>query len=467
MYSLSFPVPVNKIWYSVLMSIILYSCSTDPLPEFSDGPDREISVFSGDTEWMRSYGGTAEDGFHAIITTADGGVAALGYSRSTDGELTGKATAATDYWLMKADADGEVSWSRSYGGSGEDLGQSLIQTADGGYAIIGYAMSADGDASQNQGFHDNWILKLDETGNIEWESSFGFSGHDHAYDLVQTDDGGFFFVGFLDVTAANGQGNDGKGAYLTRHGVGEFWATKIGRDGQLEWRRYYGGTNNDRAHAVARARDGGFVISGFSESDDFDISGSKGSYDFWVIKVSELGELIWERSYGGSGIEISYDIAATDDGGFVIVGNSINGDGDVAEVYGESDAWILKIDGNGNMLWQKSIGGSGFDTARSITVGKSGDLIISGYSNSDDGYLDNNQGENDAWVMKTDASGNLIWKDSFGGSGMDLGFSAVEAANKDILLAGETASPDWEGADFKGATDAFVMRLGYGARSRD
>ncbi|MDC6350537.1 hypothetical protein PP178_03160 [Zeaxanthinibacter sp. PT1] len=447
--------------------LLLYGCSADLLPADDEVAERKVSVFSGGTDWMQLYGGSAEDGFHAVISTTDGGFAALGYSRSTDGELSGKVTEATDFWLMKADASGTVSWSRSYGGTKEDLGQSLVQTKDGGYAVIGYAMSDDGDASNNEGFHDNWILKLDESGNVEWQKSFGYVGHDHAYDLVQTDDGGFFFVGFLDVTAANGQGNDGKAPFLTRHGVGEFWATKLGPDGQLQWRRYFGGSNNDRAHAVAKARDGGFVITGFSESDDFDVSGSKGSYDFWVLKISDIGELLWERSYGGSGIEISYDIAATEDGGYVIVGNSINGDGDVSVNYGESDVWIIKIDDNGSLLWERSIGGTGFDTARSINTGSNGDLIISGYSNSSDGHLHMNYGENDAWVIRTNQQGELIWKGSYGGSGMDLGFSAVEVSNKDILLVGESASPDWVGTHHKGATDGFVIRLRSGRRSRN
>ncbi len=113
------------------------------------------------------------------------------------GTLHPKTNNVNDYWLIKTDAEGMLLWSRTYGGSKDDRGQAVIQTSDGGYAITGYAMSDDGDGSNNEGFHDNWVLKLDSQGTIEWEQSFGFSGHDHSYDIVESEDGGLFFTGFL------------------------------------------------------------------------------------------------------------------------------------------------------------------------------------------------------------------------------------------------------------------------------
>lgn len=348
----------------------------------------------------------------------------------------------------------------------EDLGQALIQTADGGYALTGYAMSSDGDASNNEGFHDNWILKLDAAGNLEWERSFGFSGHDHSYDLLQTHDGGFFFVGFLDVTSANGAGNDGKYRSLTRHGVGEFWGTKIDAGGNLEWRRYFGGTNNDRAHAVVEAHTGGFVLAGFSESEDFDISNSKGSYDFWVVRISNEGDLLWEKSYGGSGIEVSYDITATADGAYVVVGNTFSTDGDIGRNNGESDIWMIKINEAGDLLWERNFGGSGFDSAQGVSLCADGGFVIAGNSKSTDGDLTANQGENDIWLLKTDSDGIIQWQGSFGGPGLDFGFKAVESWGKDLLVAGESSSAEIGGKTSRGATDAVLIRIASGIRYR-
>jgi hypothetical protein len=299
-----------------------------------------------------------------------------------------------------------------------------------------------------------------------WEKSFGFPGHDHSYDLLQTSDGGFFFVGFLDVTAANGDGNYGKYASLTRHGVGEFWGTKVDADGNLQWRRYYGGTNNDRAHAVVEANDGAYVLAGFSESVDYDVSGSKGSYDFWVIKIGTEGELLWEHSYGGTGIEIAYDIAKTDDGGFVVVGNTFSNDTDISSNHGESDVWLIRIDSEGQLLWEHSYGGSAFDAAEGVTLSGDNGFIITGNSKSTDGDCSENNGENDLWVLKTNPEGALEWQGSYGGSGLEYGFQTIETAERDLLLAGQTGSIDFESLQSRGNTDAVIMKISSGLRGR-
>lgn len=454
-------------FYTCLVPLLLLtaSCSPDPVIPYDESMPAGTS-FLGEVSWANNYGGSGTDTFHSVIATTDGGFAALGSSNSTDGDLEGKALAVSDYWLAKIGADGELQWSRTFGGSMEDLGQALIQTADGGFALTGNAMSSDGDASNNEGFHDNWILKLDAAGNLEWEESFGFSGHDHSYDLLQTEDGGYFFVGFLDVTAANGAGNDGKYRSLTRHGVGEFWGTKIDAGGNLEWRRYFGGTNNDRAHAVVEAHTGGFVLAGFSESEDFDISNSKGSYDFWVVRISNEGDLLWEKSYGGSGIEVSYDIAATADGAYVVVGNTFSTDGDIGRNNGESDIWMIKINEAGDLLWERNFGGSGFDSAQGVSLCADGGFVIAGNSKSTDGDLTANQGENDIWLLKTDADGIIQWQGSVGGPGLDFGFKAVETEGRDLLVAGESSSAEIGGKTSRGGTDAVIIRIASGIRYR-
>ena len=348
---------------------------------------------------------------------------------------------------------------RSYGGSKDDRGQNLVQTSDGGYALTGYAKSDDGDASNNEGFHDNWVVKLDAFGTIEWEKSFGFSGHDHSYDILQTDDDGFFFVGFLDITSARADGNTEKGNSLTRHGVGEFWGTKIDPKGDLQWRGYFGGTNNDRAHAVVQADDGGFVMAGFTESDDFDISDTRGSYDFWVVKVDDKGNFVWESSFGGSGIEISQDIAKTNDGGYVITGNTFSSDTDVSKNNGESDIWLVKIDANGSLTWEKTFGGTQFDAAQGVIASKDGGFIVTGNSKSADVDVVANAGENDIWVIKTDDKGTLVWQKTFGGAGLDFGFDAIETDEGGIILVGETSSPDFSDLQNKGKSDVVVIKI--------
>lgn len=416
-------------------------------------------LFLGETDWTKNFGGSGEDTAQAVINTTDGGYAILGFSNSTDGDIIDKATAVNDYWLLKLDAEGNLEWNKTYGGSKDDRGQSLVQTSDGGYALTGYAMSDDGDGSNNEGFHDNWIVKVDAFGTIEWEKSFGFSGHDHSYDILQTEDDGLFFTGFLDITSARADGNTEKGNSLTRHGVGEFWGSKIDANGNLQWRGYYGGTNNDRSHAVVRSDDGGFVMSGFTESSDFDINNSRGSYDFWVVKIDNTGNLVWQHTFGGTGIERAQDIAKTNDGGFVIAGNTFSNDVDISKNNGESDIWLVKIDALGNLVWESTFGGSQFDDARSVSASKDGGFIISGNSKSADKDATANAGENDIWLIKTDANGNMTWQKTFGGAGLDYGFDAIETDQGSIILVGETSSTDVAGLQNKGMSDLIVMKI--------
>lgn len=446
---------MKKIFY-ILAVALLFSCSKDR----DDLIPESLTQFQGQVEWTKNFGGSGDDTAQAIVTTSDGGYAVLGFSNSIDGDLTDKSTEVNDYWLLKLDADGNLEWNKTYGGSKDDRGQSLVQTEDGGYAITGYAMSDDGDGSNNEGFHDNWVLKLDGTGTIEWEKSFGFSGHDHSYDIIQTDDNGFFFVGFLDITSARADGNTEKrNSSPTSHGVGEFWGTKIDPEGDLQWRGYFGGTNNDRAHAVVHSDDGGFVLSGFTESDDYDISDTRGSYDFWIVKVDHNGNLLWERSFGGTGIEISQDIDKTGDGGYVVAGHTFSSDVDISKHNGESDVWLVKTDSTGNLVWEKTYGGALFDAAQAVSASKDGGYIIVGNSKSRDIDVTENAGENDMWVFKTDRNGEIVWQKTFGGSGLDFGFDVLETENGGIVLIGETASADFPGIGHKGKTDAILIKI--------
>jgi len=437
--------------------LFLFSCSEENgVVDFNQ--TNEVS-FLGEVDWVKSFGGSGLDTAQSIISTSDGGYALFGFTNSIDGDITDKTMPVVDYWLLKLDADANIQWSKTYGGSGEDKGQQIIQTSDGGYALTGYAQSADGDGSNNEGFHDNWVVRLDAQGTILWEKSFGFSGHDHSYDIMQTDDGGLFFAGFLDITAARSDGFTEKGSSLTRHGVGEFWGTKLDSNGAVEWRRYFGGTSNDRAYGVVRSDDSGFVMTGFSESNDFDIKNNQGSYDFWTVKIDKEGELLWERAYGGSGIDRSYSIVKTSDGGYAITGQTLSSDSDVSKNNGESDIWLIKLDDNGQLLWENSFGGSGFELAEGISLMNDSDLMIVGNSKSADGDPNENAGENDIWIIRTDSDGRLEWQKSIGGSDLDFGFDILENQDGSVMVVGETQSQDFPDVQNRGLSDAVIIKI--------
>jgi hypothetical protein len=432
----------------LLLVIFNFSCSNDS--------NQDNSIFSGEIEWAKTYGGSGEDFAKSVIQTIDGNLLIFGNTKSIDGDIIDKTIAENDYWLIKLNLNGDIIWSKTYGGSGDDVGEKVIQTNDGGFVIVGYSRSNDGDASNNEGFHDNWILKLDNSGNILWEKSFGFAGHDHAYSIIQTKDGGFFMTGFLDVTASGGEGNNR--SYSTLHGVGEFWCHKLDRNGNIEWRRYFGGSSNDRSYDAVQANDGGFVITGLSESNDFDISNSIGSYDYWVIKIDGLGNLLWERSLGGLEIDQSRAIVKTDDNSYIVAGNSFSIDGDNSSNFGSSDFLLVKLNDDGETVWSKNYGGTNFDYATSINQSKDG-YIVSGYSKSNDINLTSNYGDNDFWVLKINNQGVLLWQKSFGGSSLDFAFDAIETLEGKIIVVGETESNDFDISENKGLKDVLVLKI--------
>mgnify|MGYP003658132280 CR=1 FL=1 len=153
-----------------LVLCVVFSCAKEDAEVAFNGLESE---FVGELVWVKNFGGSGNESAQAIIGTNDGGFAVLGYTGSIDGDIAAKFEEENDYWFLKFDANGVLQWNKTYGGSMDDIGQSLVQTTDGGYALTGYAMSSDGDATNNQGFHDNWILKLDAQGVLEWESSYG------------------------------------------------------------------------------------------------------------------------------------------------------------------------------------------------------------------------------------------------------------------------------------------------------
>lgn len=436
-------------------------CGPDDGPESDDNGDNPNDVTDppNDTDtsplevaFIKTYGGSQDDSFQDVIATTDGGFAALGYSQSVDGDLSDNTTQVNMFWVVKTDASGAIQWSKTYGGSDDDRGQQLIQTNDGGYALVGFAKSGDGDATENAGFADQWIVKLDASGELQWQKSFGFSGSDQAFSIIQTTDGGYFTAGFLDVTASGGEGNEG------RHGVGEFWGHKLDASGNLIWRRYFGGTNNDRAYGVVETSDEGLLLVGATESTDFDITNSKGSYDFWAVKLDIQGNLVWQKNYGGSEIDIAYAVTKTQDGNYLLVGDTRSSDGDVTNFKGAADVWLVKIDEQGTLLWQKTLGGAAFDSARDASAQGTG-FVVTGASRSTEGDLTENKGQTDFWITQLDATGDIQWQKTIGGEGLDFGYGITVSGSRTIFIAGDTQSNDQDITGNKGGTDAVLIKI--------
>ena len=410
-------------------------------------------------DYIKTFGGSNDDEANDIINTSDGGFMVIGSSKSSDGLIQKKIGSESDILLIKFDSNKSIEWVKNYGGSKDDRGQSVVEVSGIGYALLGYSMSNDGDASNNEGFHDNWVILIDSIGNIIWEKSYGFSGHDHAYNIIQTKDGNLFFNGFLDVTASRGLGSTEKVGKSIKHGVGEFWCHKIDLEGNILWRKYFGGTNNDRSYDSIETAEGDFIIVGSSESSDNDIGSPKGSYDIWVIKVSSKGDFLWERSYGGSKYETANSIIQSSDNKIHILGSTLSNDKDISFGMGSSDFWLITLDSNGNLLSEQTFGGSNFDRGKKIEIDNKDNIWLTGYSRSIDFDFSLNKGKNDAVLIQL--SKNRILKEIFeiGAEGEDIANSLINFNENEIIVAGYSDSKEDHFAENKGGKDIFLLFL--------
>jgi|TARA_B110000971_G_scaffold85393_1_gene87639 hypothetical protein len=433
------------------ITFFLVSCSKDKVNSPPQTPKIEVAD-------IKTLGGSKNESAQAVVNTTDGGYAILGHTQSMDGDVTNKFNESYDYWILKYDSTNQIQWQKTYGGSADDRGTDITQTIDGGYAVIGKSKSSDGEVSENAGYDDFWIIKLDENGSITWDYSFGYAGSDVPYSIIQTSDNGFLVSGVLDVSASNGQGNRASSTQR-RHAGGDYWVIKLNANGIKEWSNYYGGAFTDTAYDAIQTADNSYIVVGSSDSADVDISNNKGSYDFWAIKISETGTLIWEKSYGGDQVDEAHAISKTADGNYIIVGDTRSNDLDISQNNGAADLWVIKITPEGDLIWEKTLGGSSFDVGRAISKTQDNGFLISGSSRSTNGNLTDNKGQNDAWVVKINNSGNLEWQKTIGGSEVDFFYDAVELNDQTIIAVGDSDSSNEDILENKGFTDLLILKL--------
>ena len=438
---------MRKIFYLIFL---IYSCS----PDFSEINFSDLTFLENSIKVIEIIGGSEEDIVKKVVATNDGGFVLVGNTKSIDGYFEIKDRIGNDVFLIKFDLEGQIEWINTYGGTDDDVGNDVIETEDGQFYLIGYSKSSNGDASINKGQHDNWLIKIDSKGKLIWEKSYGFAGHDHAYNIIKTNDGGLFFNGFIDVTASQGEGG------LLRHGVGEFWCHKVDMNGEIIWRRYFGGSNNDRSYDAIETSDGGFILVGTSESQDVEKTISFGSYDIWVIKISSSGNLIWEKSYGGSAIDEGVKIIKSQDDNYMIIGNTNSKIIEGVNTIGNNDFLMIKINSSGTLLNMFRHGSSEFDYAKDIIQTKDGSYFITGYSRNPKNIEGTSLKNNAVFLIQTQRSGIIQNAWELNGGNEDLGYSISQLNNGSIVLAGTTESIDSDFIDKKTTSkDIFIAIL--------
>jgi hypothetical protein len=361
-------------------------------PAFAD--DNSISVGKveqqpRDVTFMKTFGGRNPDWGRWVQQTTDGGYIITGTKGSYN-------TKYEEVWLIKTDNLGNKMWDRTFGGTDYDLGECVQQTSDGGYIITGFTISF------GSGSNDVWLIKTDNHGIEEWNKTFGGTSSDRGYCVQQTTDDGYIITGVLNYH--------------------DLWLIKTDSTGNIIWNRSFGGNRVAYGNCVQQTTDGGYIVTGGLRLYSAD------SGDVWLIKTDSTGNKTWDRTFGGTESDGGYCVRQTTDGGYIITGYTKSFGAGYFEV------WLIKTDNVGNMMWNRTFGGKDFDLGECVQQTTDGGYIITGRTGSYDTY------DLDVWLIKTDNAGNMIWNRTFGGTDYDGGYCVQQTTDGGYIITGESSS---------------------------
>jgi len=371
------------LFLPLLVSLSLLAFSLTPLNASKSMPPR--------VEWIKTYGGAMGDVGWSVRQTGDGGYIIVG-STSTYG------SGSYDIWLIKTDSTGRVEWSRTYGGSEWDVGWCIDETRDGGYIIVGATMS------YGSGHYDLWLIKTDERGLILWNLTYGGAQWDVGYYVQETREGGYIVAG---CTRSMGSGD--WDALLLR----------VDAEGGILWAKTYGGPYEDGAWHAIETRDGGYIIAGYRTPR------TGGLADAWLIKTDGEGSITWSIIYGGDGDDWLFSVEELRDGYITAGSTGSYGAGDY-------DYWLIEVDEEGHILWNRTYGGPGREIAWKVVKTRDGGYILIG------GTTTYGSGDWDIWLLKTDGEGRPQWNETYGDMGRDRGWGVEQTRDGGYILVGYT-----------------------------
>ncbi len=360
----------------------------------------------GDTLWTRVYGGEFNESAFAVEPTTDGGFIVIGYSYTF-------GPGNYDAYMLKTDSNGDTLWTRAYGGTDSDYGNSVQQTTDGGYVIGGATDSF------CETYSDAWLIKTDSNGDTLWTRHYdGTGGYEACQSIQQTEDGGYILAGYTFYV-----GTQNRDVYL--------WKTDA--DGDTLWTRRYGGDGFDMAWSVDQTTDGGYIVAGYTTSF---IS----SEEVWLLRTDANGDTLWTRRFDHRNDVIARSVQQTADGGFIVVGNT-------DPWGGTADVWLTKTDADGNADWTKTFGGKDDQYGNSVRQTIDGGYIVAGYtwSGAESWF--------DAYVVKTNSRGRPQWEGIYGGSVDEHLLCIRQLPDGSYIAVGDTRS---YGA---GAGDFYLLKL--------
>ncbi|TAE46576.1 MAG: OmpA family protein [Bacteroidetes bacterium] len=372
--------------------------SREGLGKDNHGAGSDVVLFKYATQgryfWKSTFGGSGMDELSDLIVAPDGGYLMVGSSSSADGDVPGNR-GGSDVWVVRIGATGELLWSKTFGGSGDDRGLCALITPAGEIFIGGETASPDGDAqSLHHGGLDSWLLRLSSNGRLLWEKHYGGSGNEKLSALLPLSDSTLMLV-----HSSDSRDKDVKQAL----GRKDVWVTEVDEKGDISWQASYGGEDNDDIHAAIRDTEGNIVLAGTSFSGTMHLPFHRGEGDAWLFKIAPDGALIWSVSYGGNRADGMSDLIQTADGGYLAVGTSksLAGQGEVEFNGGYFDGWLIKVNTYGERTWSRTLGYEGKEMLNAVVELPKGGFLTLGQAVQDpkSGKLPGHAGSGDFWMV--------------------------------------------------------------------
>ena len=376
-----------------------------------------ICAFSQDILWEKSYGGKQADYLMDAIPTPDYGFILAGSSLSDkSGNKSENGMGDLDYWIWKMNEKGDLDWQKSFGGSGSDFLQSIKTTSDGGFILAGTSNSSNENSAQTsrndkkdacRGGDDFWIIKLDAKGNEMWQKTIGGMGQEKLQSIVRTMDGGYVMAGSSSSPGPSEGGEKGSLSEMgekvisektaPNYGNMDYWMVKLDSKGNIKFQKTFGGKYEDELKSIEQTKDGGYILGGYSNSPSTvankigtQSSGNKtqdniGIGDFWVLKLDKDGEITWQKTLGGDQDDNLYVVHQTHDGNYILGGNSNSNATNQKSKGNENgtDFWVVKLDTQGETLWQETYNIGKVDVLTSLIENDDHSVLLGGFAQSE------------------------------------------------------------------------------------
>ncbi|MFZ1632919.1 MAG: putative metal-binding motif-containing protein, partial [Chitinophagales bacterium] len=400
-------------------------------------------------QWLKNLGGSGADYIEQIIITSDSNFIAVGYTTSNDFDIESN-NGSYDYFAAKIDSNGNVIWINTYGGSGTDKCFGVVETDGNKYMLAGESYSSDGDVSATHELKNAWVVLIDSAGEIIWEKTYGGSINESAQSIIKNFEGNFVICGETNSNDGDVSGNHLFGTY-------DYWVFEIDIEGMLIRQACFGGSDDDNALKIINGSKNDYLITGYSESEDGDVNTYDEVTHIWAVCFDSVFIIKWAFGFGGNGDDRGHSAVLTSDTNFILVGKTFSDD-IPGFIGGVIDGVIIKLGLNGELVWYKMFGGMNSESINDINVGVGNNCLIVGNSISSTGDIPENNGFNDVFISEITGDGEVLGTAVFGGSQEDIGQSVIGISLNSFIAAGDFLSNDFDFSDNYGIKDAFILK---------